>query len=234
MRIVVAVLCLLLSMSIFAADNISRAVPPADIAAPVPATDTSDDDGSGYIIGIDLGQADIHYQPDSYAAYLTQYSGPATEVHNRKGLMYHAYVGYRLYRFLGWELGYMGFKNATFNYHGAPSGMTAKRYDYDFLIRGDVLGFGKNIQWPTATVYIKAGMARVNSRFEADNGDTSNVIAWTPIYGVGFGYQITHFLAVNAQWLHTQKVKPSARTAGINTPDVPATNIFSTGIVYRF
>lgn len=232
MKILVTLCILFFSITAFAADKSTGDTPPADIAAP--ATNASGDDGSGYTIGFDLGTGHIHYEPGSYSTYLTNYSGPANHISNRQGFMYDVYVGYRLYRFLGWEMGYMNFSNATFNYNGAPNTMKVKRYDYDFLIRGDILGFGKSVQWPTATIFVKAGAARVNSRFEAQDGNTSNIVAWTPVYGLGASYQFTHFWALNAQWLHTQKVKPAARTAGISTPDVPGTNIFSAGLVYRF
>jgi len=184
------------------------------------------DDGTGYFVGFDLGSAHINYQPNSFSAYTGLV--PATEVSKTKGLASDVYIGYRLYRELGWQVGYMQFQSANFSYANASTSMIAKRHDYDFLIRGDYPFTSK------LNGFVKLGMARINSRYEVSSANTSNVTAWSPIYGAGVSYSITDHLGVNTQWLHINKVKTNARSIGVDTPDVPATNYFSLGMLFRF
>lgn len=184
------------------------------------------DDGSGYVIGADIGFAHIHYQPDSFGHYISQTS--LANVDHDKGIAGDFYIGYRLYRQLGWELGYMQFRSATFNYSDDTTAK-AKRHDYDFLIRGD---------YPfsdTVSAYIKAGAALVNSRVEPQATDGTNVSAWTPIYGLGVSYHATNNTEINTQWLHINQFKSAAHVAGYNAaPAVPTVNYFSVGVAYRF
>ncbi len=184
------------------------------------------DDGTGYFVGFDVGSAHIKYQPNSFESY----NGlpTANKVSNNTGLAGDVYLGYNLYRELGWQVGIIQYKSATFHYNAPSNSMTAKRYDYNFLMRGDY-PFSKNING-----FVDVGIARVNSRFEASTGSTSNVTAWSPAYGIGVSYNVTNHTAVNTQWLHVNRVNANVRRANVSTPDVPTVNYFSLGMRYRF
>ncbi len=186
------------------------------------------DDGTGYFIGFDSGMANIKYQPNSYAAYLTNPSAVANHLSKRKGFAADVYIGYRLYRQMGWEVGYMNFANAQFDYAGAPTHMTVKRHDYDFLIRGDI-PFSKTVNF-----FMKYGIVNVHGRIEASDGTTSNIIAWTPAYGMGVSYAVNDHTGINVQWMAVNKVKPTIRATNVTTPDMPSTEYYSVGMMYRF
>lgn len=197
-------------------------------AMPVMADNEVSDDGSGFIVGIDAGSAKIDYQPYSYNSYIPNYTVAAYDVSHRSGFAGDGYIGYLLYKQFGWELAYTGYQTADFSYNASPNSMKVKRYDYDVLMRGDY-PFTTNLSG-----FVKAGVARVNSRLETTTGFSSNIVAWTPVYGLGVAYNITDHTELNTQWLHTQKVNPNAHTGDTYTPDVPSTNYYSLGWRYRF
>lgn len=194
-------------------------------AMPVFADNAAADDGSGFVVGFNAGTAKIDYQPYDYN-YLTQ-SAPATSISHDSGFAWNGYFGYLLYKQFGWDLGYMGYQTATFNYNGAPNSVKVKRHDYDILMRGD---------YPFTTNFIgfvRVGVARVNGRVEINGGSTTNIAGWTPAYGVGVAYSLTAHTELNVQWLHLQQLKSNAHTPGAPI-DMPSTNYASLGWRYRF
>jgi len=184
------------------------------------------DDGTGYIVGFDLGTAQVNYQKNSFQSYTGL--PEAQSLSHDQGLAYDIYLGYRLYRELGWEIGYRHYQTTDFNYATSTQSMKVKRYDYDFLMRGDYPIFSA---W---NVFAKLGVARVNSRFTASTNVVSNVAAWTPAYGVGTEYEVSDHTGINLQWLRVNQVKENVHSSTASSPDVPMVNYFSLGMMYRF
>jgi opacity protein-like surface antigen len=151
----------------------SRAPIPVAVPSPYEYSD------SGFVIGLQGGYADTHWNNFDFI-------NPGL---NGTGFAARGYLGYAFNKYFALENGYTYLPKAT-----DDAGDTIKNYAIDLL--------GK-ISWPVTSgfsIYAKAGGGYLYSKFDGINGVSGNNSHIGPAYGVGASYEIIPNLAIGLDW----------------------------------
>jgi len=185
-------------------------------AAAVAAPSILSTEGAGFVVGVQGGYADEHWD-NFFSPHLV----PANDVKDT-GFAARGYLGYDLNKYLGVEAGYTYLPKTTVN--GLPGDI--KNYTVDLLAKLSV---------PVTNVfslYAKAGGAYYNAKFDDNIGSFSNNHIG-PAFGVGASYEVVPNLAIDLSWM---RFSGQSRTLNGNYSFEyqPSPDVVLLGVSYKF
>jgi opacity protein-like surface antigen len=176
-------------------------------------------DSAGYYIGANLGYSSMDMgnirnlvPADSYTA---------------TGLAFNLHGGYMLNQYVGAELGYSSYGDASASRAGVKE-LTMKQHSFDATAKG-VYRF--NPQWAG---FAKAGFAytTLNTTIYTQSTAGSQI---APLVGLGAAYDVTPNITLNASWSVTIGTRNVYAVDNAKSMIAPATvNVFYGGLDYHF
>ena len=186
-------------------------------AASLAATSMSNNNTSGFVVGVQGGYGDTHWSDLRNGSDVKD-----------TGFAARGFIGFDLNQYFGIESGYTYLPKTTLK--GVPSSeLEIKNYAIDLLAKLSIP------VTPVFSLYAKAGGSYLNSKLEVSGLGSSTETHIGPAFGVGAAYEVVPNLAIDLSWMRFSggnAFKDS--NTGFTQGYQPSPDVVLLGVSYKF